>query len=84
MSFYTTVTMLTLTTYQGSKSRFNDGSYSRKILGRDLTILDCFVLLKESRTKFLNVLRNRYPGLERRSAPAEAAARRFTLSVDKL
>ena len=57
------VTMFTLTTYQGSKSRFNDGSYSRKVLGRDLTIVECFDLLKESRKKFLNVLRNRYPGI---------------------
>lgn len=57
------VSMFTLTTYQGSKSKFNDGSYSKKITGKDLTILDCFDLLKDSRTKFLNVLRNRYPGI---------------------
>jgi hypothetical protein len=44
------VTMFTLTTYQGSKSRYNDGSYSRQVTGRDLTILDCFDLLKDSRT----------------------------------
>jgi hypothetical protein len=56
------VTMFTLTTYQGSKSRFNNGTLSRKIKGHDLTILECFDLLKVSRTKFLNVLRNRYPG----------------------
>ena len=56
------VTMFTLTTYQGSRSRFNNGSYSWKIIGRDLTIEECLDLLKESRTKFLNVLRNRYPG----------------------
>jgi len=54
------VTMFTLTTYQGSKSRYNDGSYSRKAIGKDLNILDCFDLLKASRTKFLNVMRNRY------------------------
>lgn len=57
------VTMFTLTTYQGSHSRFNDGSYSRKATGKNLTIQDCFDLLKISRTKFLNVLRNRYPGI---------------------
>lgn len=57
------VTMFTLTTYQSSTSRYNDGSYSRKVLGKDLSILDCFNLLKASRTKFLNVLRNRYPGI---------------------
>lgn len=57
------VTMFTLTTYQDSHSRYNDGSYSRKATGKDLTILDCFDLLKVSRTKFLNVLRNRYPGI---------------------
>lgn len=57
------VTMFTLTTYQGSKSRFNDGSYSREVKGRNLTILECFDLLRESRTKFLNVLRNRYRGI---------------------
>ena len=57
------VTMFTLTTYQGSTYRFNDGSFSRKVTGRDLTIQDCFDLLKLSRTKFLNVLRNRYPGI---------------------
>jgi hypothetical protein len=57
------VTMFTLTTYQGSQSRYNDGSYSRKATGKDLTILDCFDLLKTSRTKFLNVLHNRYPGI---------------------
>ena len=56
------VTMFTLTTYQGSTSRFNDGSYSRKVTGKNLAIEDCFDLLKVSRTKFLNVLRNRYPG----------------------
>lgn len=56
------VTMFTLTTYQGSKSRFNDGSLSRKIKGHDLTILECFDLLKLSRKKFLNVLRNRFKG----------------------
>jgi hypothetical protein len=56
------VTVFTLTTYQGSKSRFNDGSYCRKIKGRDLTQLECFDLLKGSRRKFLNVLHNRYPG----------------------
>lgn len=55
------VTMFTLTIYQGSHSRFNDGSYSRKVMGKDLDILDCFKFLKVSRTKFLNVLRNRYP-----------------------
>ena len=55
--------MFTLTTYQGSISRFNDGSFSRKVTGRDLTIQDCFDLLKISRTKFLNVLRNRYAGI---------------------
>lgn len=55
------VTMFTLTTYQGSHSQLNDGSYSRKVTGKDLEILDCFKLLKISRTKFLNVLRNRYP-----------------------
>jgi hypothetical protein len=58
------VTMFTLTTYQGSKSRFNDGSYSRKVLGYDLTQLECFDLLKYSRAKFLNVLRNRNPGID--------------------
>lgn len=57
------ITMFTLTTYQGSQSQYNDGSYSRKATGKDLTILDCFDLLKTSRTKFLNVLRNRYPGI---------------------
>ena len=57
------VTMFTLTTYQGSKSKFNDGSLSREVKGHDLTIFECFDLLKISRTKFLNVLRNRYPGI---------------------
>jgi hypothetical protein len=57
------VTMFTLTTYQGSKSKYHDGSYSRKVTGKDLTILDCFDLLKDSCTKLLNVLRNRYPGI---------------------
>ncbi|MDD1686069.1 hypothetical protein [Methanoregula sp.] len=57
------VTMFTLTTYQGSKSRFNDGSFSRKAIGKDLAIEDCFNLLKESRGKLLNVLRNRYKGI---------------------
>jgi len=57
------VTMFTLTTYQGSHSRYNNGSFSRMATGKDLTILDCFNLLKVSRTKFLNVLRNRYPGI---------------------
>jgi hypothetical protein len=55
--------MFNLSTYQTSKSRFNDGSFSRKILGRDLTVEVQFDLLKISRTKFLNVLRNRYPGI---------------------
>ncbi len=58
------VTMFTLTTYQGSKSRFNDGSYSRTIKGHDMTQLECFDLLKGSRAKFLNVLRRRYPGID--------------------
>jgi hypothetical protein len=31
-------------------------------LTEPLTLLECFDLLKESRTKFPNVLRNRYPG----------------------
>jgi hypothetical protein len=57
------VTMFTLTTYQCSTSWFNDGSFSRKMTGKDLTIQDCFDLLKVSRAKFLNVLRNRYPGI---------------------
>lgn len=57
------VTMFTLTTYQGSHSRFNDGSYSRKVKGKDLSIQESLDLLKASRTKFLNVLRNRYPGI---------------------
>jgi hypothetical protein len=57
------VTMFTLTTYQGSKSRLNDGSFSHKVIGKDLTIEDCFGLLKESRAKLLNVLRNRYNGI---------------------
>jgi hypothetical protein len=57
------VSMFTLTVYQGSQSRYNDGSYSRKVVGKDLTILDCFNLLKVCRAKFLNVLRNRYPGI---------------------
>jgi hypothetical protein len=57
------VTMFTLTTYQGSKSQFNDGSFSRNAVGKNLTIEDCFDLLKESRTKLLNVLRNRYKGI---------------------
>lgn len=57
------VTMFTLTTYQGSQSQYNDGLYSRKVTGKDLTILECFDLLKTSRAKFLNVLRNRYPGI---------------------
>ena len=54
--------MFTLTTYQGCQSGYNDGSYSRKATGKDLTILDCFDIRKIPRTKFLNVLRNRYPG----------------------
>ncbi|MFA6332145.1 MAG: hypothetical protein WCX22_04260 [Methanoregula sp.] len=57
------VTMFTLTTHQGSHSRYNDGSYSRKATRKDLTMLDCIDLQKVSRTKFLNVLRNRYPGI---------------------
>jgi hypothetical protein len=31
--------------------------------GKDLTILDCFDLLKTSRAKSLNVFCNRYPGI---------------------
>lgn len=57
------VTMFPLTTYYGSKSRFNDGSLSRKVKGDDLTILECFDLLKVSRINYLNVLRNRYLGI---------------------
>jgi hypothetical protein len=57
------VSMFTLTVYQGSQSRYNDGSYSRKVVGKNLTIQDCFNLLKVCRAKFLNVLRNRYPGI---------------------
>jgi len=57
------VTLFTLTTYQGSKSRYHDGSYSQKMLGHDLTLPECFNLLKYSRAKLLNVLRNRYPGI---------------------
>jgi len=33
------------------------------MLGRDLTVEEQFDLLKISHTKFLNVLRNRYPGI---------------------
>jgi hypothetical protein len=57
------VTMFTLTTYQGSKSRYNDGSYSRQIKGHDLSIFESLDLLKESRKKLINFLRNRYQGL---------------------
>jgi hypothetical protein len=58
------VTMLTLTVYQGSKSRYNDGSYSRKIKGHDLSIFESLDLLKKSRKKLINVLRNRHPGMD--------------------
>lgn len=57
------VTMFTLTTYQGSESRFNDGSYSEKIKGHRLSIGECFDLLKKSRTKLLDTIRNKYPGI---------------------
>ena len=57
------ITMLTLTVYQGSKSRYNDGSYSRKIKGHDLSIFESLDLLKKSREKLTGVLRHRYPGL---------------------
>jgi hypothetical protein len=57
------VTMFTLTVYQGSKSRYNDGSYSRQIKGYDLSIFESLELLKKSRRKLTDVLRHRYPGL---------------------
>lgn len=57
------VSMFTLTTYQGSISGFNDGSYSEKIKGRRLTIGECFDLLKESRTKLLDIIRHNHPGV---------------------
>lgn len=57
------VSMFTLTTYQGSESRFNDGSYSEKIKGHRLSISECFDLLKKSRTKLLDTIRNKYPGI---------------------
>jgi len=56
-------TMLTLTVYQTTKSELNDGSYSRNIKGHDLTYEESLDLLLTSREKLLNVLRNRYPGL---------------------
>jgi hypothetical protein len=57
------VSMFTLTTYQGSKSGFNDGSYSEKIKGHRLNIGECFDLLKDSRKKLLDAIRNKYPGI---------------------
>lgn len=57
------VTMFTLTCYQSSKSRFNDGSYSRKIKGHDVTIEEVFDLLTLSRTKLLDAIRHRHPGI---------------------
>jgi hypothetical protein len=57
------VSMFTLTTYQGSISGFNDGSYSEKIKGHRLSIDECFDILKESRTKLLDAIRNKYPGI---------------------
>lgn len=56
-------TMFHLTVYQGSKSRYNDGSYSRMVKGHDLTAEESLDLLKTCRKKLLNVFRNRYPGL---------------------
>lgn len=56
-------TMLTLTVYQTSESEKNDGSYSRKIKGRDISYQESLKLLLVSRKKLLNVLRNRYPGI---------------------
>lgn len=57
------VSMFTLSTYQGSISRFNDGSYSEKIKGHRLSIGECFDLLKNSRTKLLDIIRHNYPGI---------------------
>lgn len=57
------VSMFTLTTYQGSISGFNDGSFSEKVKGHRLSIDECFDLLKESRTKLLDAIRNKYPGI---------------------
>lgn len=57
------VSMFTLTTYQGSTSKFNNGSYSEKIKGHRLSIGECFDLLKESRTKLLDLIRHYYPGI---------------------
>ncbi len=57
------VSMITLTTYQGSKSWFNDGSYSEKIKGHRLTIDECLDLLKTSKIKLLDIIRHMYPGI---------------------
>ena len=57
------VTHFTLTVYQSTISKFNDGSYSRKVKGHDLTYEESLDLLLVSRTKILDVFRHRYPGV---------------------
>lgn len=57
------VTHFTLTVYQSSKSEYNDGSFSRKVKGYDLTYQDSLDLLLVSRKKLLDVIRHRYPGV---------------------
>lgn len=53
----------TLTVYQSAKSRFNDGSFSRKVKGYDLSYQESLDLLLVSRKKLLDVIRHRYPGV---------------------
>lgn len=56
------VTMFSLTTY-GGKSELNDGSYSRKIKGHDVTIDENFDTLKKYCKKLLDLIRHDYRGI---------------------
>lgn len=57
------ITMMTLTTYQGSRSAYNDGSFSESVKGHRLTIEESFQLLRESWDKLSKMIRHVLPGV---------------------